>query len=45
MELIDFDNCEQSLRVYGGSAGRKNGIVYNGKNYLVKSSMTAEITS
>ena len=36
MELIDFDNCEQSLRVYGGSAGRKNGIVYNGKNYLVK---------
>ena len=36
MDMIDFTDCLQSLRVYGGSAGRKNGIIYNGKNYLVK---------
>lgn len=36
MTLIDFDSCPRSLRVYGGSAGRKSGIVLNGKNYLVK---------
>ena len=27
-KLINFDNCQKSLRVYGGSAGRKNGIIY-----------------
>ena len=27
MELIDFDNYQKSLRVYGGSAGRNNAIL------------------
>ncbi|MCR5125892.1 MAG: HipA domain-containing protein [Treponema sp.] len=36
MELIDFSNCKTSLRVYGGSAGRKNGIIFNDKNFLLK---------
>lgn len=36
MELIDFNHCEMNYRVYGGSAGRKQGIIYNGKNYLLK---------
>jgi len=36
MELIDFNNCQQSIRVYGGGVGRKNGIIYNSKNYLIK---------
>ena len=36
MELIDFSDCQKSLLVYGGSAERKNGIIYNGKNYFVK---------
>ena len=36
MKIIDFNNCPQSFRVYGGSAGRKNGIVFDSKNYLVK---------
>ena len=36
MDFADFNACPQSYRVYGGSAGRKNGILFNGKNYLVK---------
>ncbi len=36
MKLIDFNGFPVSYRVYGGSAGRKNGIIYNGRNYLVK---------
>ncbi len=36
MNLIDFDGMPVSYRVYGGSAGRKNGIQYDGKNYLIK---------
>ena len=36
MKLIDFNGFPVSYRVYGGSAGRKNGIIYDGRNYLVK---------
>ena len=36
MELIDFDAVPHSLRVYGGSAGRKSGIVFENSNYLIK---------
>ena len=36
MELINFDNFKQNQRMYGGTAGRKMGITYNGKDYLVK---------
>lgn len=36
LQLINFDDCPQNLRMYGGLAGRKAGIVYNGTNYIVK---------
>ncbi|MDO5564027.1 MAG: CtkA family protein [Eubacteriales bacterium] len=36
MELINFDNCKCSHIDYGGNAGRKEGIIYNGENYLLK---------
>lgn len=36
MELINFNDFQQNQRMYGGTAGRKMGITYNGKNYLVK---------
>ena len=36
MELINFNNFQQNQRMYGGTAGRKMGITYNGKDYLVK---------
>ena len=36
MELINFDNFEQNQRMYGGTAGRKMGITYEGKEYLLK---------
>ena len=36
LELINFDNFKQNQRMYGGTAGRKMGITYNGKDYLVK---------
>lgn len=34
--MIDFTNCQSSNLYYGGSAGRKLGIVYEGENYLLK---------
>lgn len=36
MQLIDFNGYEQNSRMYGGTAGRKIGITYNGRNYLLK---------
>lgn len=36
MEIIDFNGYEQNLRMYGGTAGRKMGITYDGKAYLLK---------
>lgn len=36
MELINFNDFQQNQRMYGGTAGRKMGITYNGKDYLLK---------
>ncbi|MBD5506392.1 MAG: CtkA family protein [Lachnospiraceae bacterium] len=36
MELINFNNFRQNQRMYGGTAGRKMGITYEGKDYLLK---------
>lgn len=36
MELIDFNGVSQNSRMYGGTAGRKIGITYKGKNYILK---------
>lgn len=36
MELINFNDFKQNQRMYGGTAGRKMGITYNGKEYLLK---------
>lgn len=36
MQLINFDSFEQNKRMYGGSAGRKIGITYQERNYLLK---------
>lgn len=36
-ELISFDNFQQNQRMYGGTAGRKMGITYEGKDYLLNS--------
>lgn len=36
LELINFNDFQQNQRMYGGTAGRKMGITYNGKEYLLK---------
>ncbi|MBO5303224.1 MAG: CtkA family protein [Lachnospiraceae bacterium] len=36
MELVNFNDYGQNQRMYGGTAGRKMGITYNGKDYLLK---------
>ncbi|HBA69055.1 MAG TPA: hypothetical protein DCZ40_06835 [Lachnospiraceae bacterium] len=36
MEIINFNDFQQNQRMYGGTAGRKMGITYNGKDYLLK---------
>ena len=36
MEMADFNRYEQNQRMYGGTAGRKMGISYKGKNYILK---------
>ena len=38
MEMIDFTNCPYSDKngMYGGMAGRKDGIIYNDENWMVK---------
>ncbi len=32
IKLIDFDKCPDSFYDYGGSAGKKRGVVYKDKN-------------
>ena len=38
MNFVDFTDCPLSLRAgsYGGQAGLKDGILYEGENYLLK---------
>lgn len=38
MNLIDFSNCEYSNRhgLYAGNAGGKDGLIYNGANWVIK---------
>ena len=36
MKLEDFNAYQQNQRMYGGTAGRKIGITYKGKDYLLK---------
>ena len=36
MQMVDFNQYIQNQRMYGGTAGRKIGIVYEGKNYILK---------
>lgn len=38
MEIVNLDNCELSRKngAYGGAAGNKDGIIYNGEYWLVK---------
>ncbi len=34
--MADFNGYEQYQRMYGGTAGRKMGISYNGRDYILK---------
>lgn len=36
LNLVNFDNYGQNQRMYGGTAGRKMGICYEGENYILK---------
>lgn len=36
IEMINFEDCPINDRVYGGAAGRKLGVVYEGQNYILK---------
>lgn len=36
MQFVNFNTFQQNQRMYGGTAGRKMGITYDGKNYLLK---------
>ncbi len=36
MQLTDFNGLEQNQRMYGGTAGRKMGISYGGRNFILK---------
>ena len=36
MDYYNYDNLEDSLRYYGGSAGKKVGVIIDGENYLIK---------
>lgn len=36
LEIADFNGYEQNQRMYGGTAGRKMGISYKGKDYILK---------
>lgn len=36
MQMVDFNQYVQNQRMYGGTAGRKMGIVYEEKNYILK---------
>ena len=34
MKLEDFSGYKQNQKMYGGTAGRKMGISYDGKDYI-----------
>ena len=36
MNIVDFNSCEDSKILYGGHAGDKDGIIYNGENWMLK---------
>lgn len=36
VQIVDFNGYKQNQRMYGGTAGRKMGISYKGKNYILK---------
>jgi hypothetical protein len=36
MDIIDYDGYQQNQKMYGGTAGRKMGITYEGKDYILK---------
>ena len=36
MEIIDFNECKENARRYGGMAGLKAGIIYNNENWILK---------
>ena len=36
MEIVNFDNCKENTRRYGGMAGLKAGIIYNNENWILK---------
>lgn len=38
VEIVDLNNCKLSRKngMYGGAAGNKDGIIYNGENWLIK---------
>lgn len=36
MQIADFNGYNQNQRMYGGTAGRKMGISYEGKDYILK---------
>lgn len=36
MEIIDFSNCKENYKAYGGMAGSKLGIIYQSENWILK---------
>ncbi len=38
MEIVDLNACRLSRKngMYGGAAGNKDGVIYNGENWLIK---------
>jgi len=36
MQLVDFNRYEANEKMYGGTAGRKIGIRYEGNDYILK---------
>lgn len=44
MDVLDFSECQKSIRHgrYGGQAGDKDGVVYNGENWIVKYPKTTQ---
>lgn len=34
--IYSFDNCEGNDKCYGGNAGAKKGIIFNGENWFIK---------
>lgn len=36
IDIIDFNDCTENGKMYGGIAGSKLGIIYNGENWILK---------